>query len=361
MHKLCATLLGVRRHELLVNCPGLRHVATRLLTASVVAICLCANGSAQGQTCTRQLSVVLPDLPSLRNDGVDMTVRMLEHSLIMPGAVGIADLTPEAFSARNGKHPVAIRSLTVERGRRRLVFVVENGKQMNAAARKIEAAVISGILSKGRPEDSFALITAGGPRMELHFGSGRDVILTTAEQLASPPQQKEKGQSALDAVEEAASWLDAPQAGDSIFVLALNLEGRHRTSFSKVREALSNGHIRLFGLELGYVTQPDPERLYAGEDITTQLLGMGVGNVDHLLQLSRDSGGAFACENTLQGKKYKLGPAKLERLVAAGGHMYLMAVSYYVLGLDCADGTVVIALLPSVQQKLPQAFVLYPR
>ncbi len=354
---------GVRTCRVFINCPALRDVATRLFTASVLTISLCASGFTQPQPCTVQVSIVVPDLATVQKEGADISVRMLEHSLIMPGAVGVADLTAEAFSAHDRKHPVAIRSLTIGRGPRRLAFVVENGKRMNAAARKIEAAVISGIVSKARPEDSFALITAGGPRMGLPFGSSRDTILATTEQLASPPQGRAKGQSALDAVHEATSWLEPPQAGDSIFVLALNLEGRHRTSFSKVRDALSSGRVRLFGLELGRVTQPNPENLD-----TASLMGgylnishAPVGSVDHLIQLSRDSGGIEAWEDTTKGKRYSVGQAQLERLVAAGESMYRAAVTYYVLELDCAGRNVVIGLLPLVREKFPGAFVLYPR
>lgn len=332
-------------------------------TLSLLAISLCTSAFAQVPACTRQLSVVIPDMPSLRNEGVDVTVRILEKSVIMPRGVGDSDLTASDVSAHAKKRPVTIRSLAVDRGPRRIVFVVENGKRINATARRIEAAVLAGIVSKARPRDSFALISAGGERLELPFGSSREAVLAVAEQLKDAASGKVKGLSALDAVHEATNWLGPSQAGDSIYVMAFNLEGRSRTSFSTVGEALSSRGIRLFGLELGYVTQPNPESLESASLIGGYLSfsHAPVGNVDTLIHLSMDSGGAFAWENTTQGKNKGIEPAKLERLVAAAQAMYQAAVAYYVVELDCSDRDVAIGLSPTVRERFPGALLLYPR
>jgi len=335
----------------------------RIFLAVILLISAHSAGLAQPQACTVQLTVVLSDLASWswRKEGPDLTVATLKHGVVIPGAAGVPDLTAGAFSAHDRRGPIRVRSIRSDHGPRRIIFVVETGKRMPPPARKIQAAVISGILSEARPGDSFALITAGGPPTELPFGSSREAILATAAQLVDPPQGKAKGLRPLDAVLEATRWLQPPQAGDAIFALVFSLEGRHRASFSEVRDALAAGGIRFFGVELGHVTQPNPESLDSASLMGGYLniSHAPVGNVDHLIQLCRDSGGIFAWENTAGGRRYDLTQGRLEGLVAAAKCMYRAATAYYVLELDSAGRDLVVGFAPGIEEKYPGALEPY--
>jgi hypothetical protein len=279
-----------------------------------------------------------------------------------PPPRSVSDLDGGSFVAWKKKERIQIRSATHERGPRRVVFVAENAKKMPEAARRIEAAVISGILSKARSEDSFALLTARGPRVQLPFGSSRDAVRAAVEDLANPPQGKRKGQGVLDAVLEATTWLQRVQRGDSIFVLALNLESKHHAKFSEVRDTLTARRIRLFGLELGYVTQPDTESLHTaslmgGHLIDTIARG---GNVDHLREFAGESGGSFFQENTARGKRYKLTDDRLKFLQGVAQAMYDQVTEFYVLQLDSTGADVRIGLAPSVLAQHPWVSISYP-
>jgi len=280
-----------------------------------------------------------------------------------PGMVAVGNLAAEAFLAGNKKSPIRILSAAYDRAPRRIVIVVENAKKMPPGARRIEAAVISHILSKARPEDSFALLTARGPRGALHFGSSRDAIRAAAEQLGNPPQGKYTGQGVLDAVLEATTWFQPPQPGDSIFLITLRLEGKHRANFSTVRAAVAADRIRVFTFQLGEVLIRTPDTIRApafGESWDMATFGHGLSFVQ-ALALSRESGAWAVVENTEKGKEYKLTDERLQELTRNAEQMYRAITEYYLLQLDSAGPDLFIGLAPPVLEQLPWASVVYPK
>jgi hypothetical protein len=319
-------------------------------------------GLAQQPPCSVELNIRVPDLsPPPRNEA-DLRAAFFEHGLVMPEGAGGDSLTADAFFARDDKRvPARVLSVTIDRGPRRIVFVVENGKRMTPAGRKIEAAVISGILSHARAQDSFALISARGFRLELPLGSSREAVRAAAQELANPPPRETKGQPALDAIEEATAWLAPPKAGDAIFVVATNIEGRHSTGMSKVRDSLARGRVRVFSFELAGVPQPDLREVFHGSDTLFNIPDIGLGNVDHLDEMTRYSGGLLAFEEATEGKQNIPTEDRLKGIMAAAQRMYQAATGYYVLGLD-SNKDLTLGLVPSVQNRLPGgALVFYPR
>ncbi|MBZ5543683.1 MAG: hypothetical protein LAO07_08390 [Acidobacteriia bacterium] len=343
----------------------------RRYLVTVLLLSVCHPGLAQQPACTVPATVVAPDLspaqkasldamdwqpplPSLKYQWLDFITPLLE-------SVPVTNLSADAFVARDKKGPIRVLSATYDRGPRRVILVAENGKKMPAAARKIEAAVISDVLSKARTEDSFALLTARGPRVDLHFGSSREAIRAAAEQLENPPRGKPGKGGVLDAVLEATTWFQPPRAGDSIFVLALHAESKHRASFSEVRATLAVGHIRVFACELGQISQPNPEDLQhtsfdGGYSSTTYI---PVGNVDHLVALSNGSGGLTVGEDT-EKRNYTLSDGRLKRLQYEAEIMYKAVTEHYLVGLDSASPNLSIRLASSVLSGTPWATVSYP-
>jgi len=249
----------------------------------------------------------------------------------------VQHLPSSAFVAEQKKHPVQVQSATVDRGPRRVVFVLENGKRVPVAARGAESILISGILSKARSEDSFGFLTALGPRLELRSGSNRDTIRLAAEGLANTSPAKADGEGVLDVVLEASTWFQPPQPGDSIFLMTMHLEGRHKTSFARVRAALAAGPIRVFGLQLG----SDREFLPAYPGSTE-------GNVSYSDKL-------FALTGSTGGMGYLMGGLQEAAMI------YEAIAEYYLVQLSSHGPRVAIDLAPSVQSQLPMARVLYPR
>ena len=337
----------------------------RIRMAVILLFSVCSAGLAE-HPCTVPVTVVTPDLSSAQKAVVDamdwqpplpaLKYQWLDFITPQLDTVPVTNLSADAFLVHDKKTPVRIQSATYDRGPRRVIFVAENGK-MPQAARKIEAEVITHILSKARTEDSFALLTARGPRVELRFGSSREAIRAAAEELARPPQGKAGGEGVLDAVLEATTWFQPPQAGDSIFLMALNVESKHRASFSSVRDAVTAGRIRVFGFELGEVSQPPP--LGSTSDYFPNTPDVGFGNRNHLLDLTRESGGRFAFDDT-EVPGYRLTDARLGVLRYAGESMYKPVTEHYLLQLDSTGPNVSIRLAPSVLSGVPWVTVSYP-
>lgn len=360
----------------------------RIRMAVILLFSVCSAGLAEQLPCRVPVNVVVPDLSSLPKPAADAMVaewkqhfqEMREHrrdwswqvdwglfgsvgrpgSCLPPDCASVANLSAEGFVARDKNGPVRVRSATYDRGPRRIVFVVENAKKMPVAARKIEAAVISHILAKARPQDSFALLTARGPGLALRFGSSRDAIRAAAEQLGNPPQGEPGGEGVLDAVLEATTWFQQPQPGDSIIVMALRLEGKHNASFSDLRAAVTAGRIRVFGFQLGEYSYEDLGRGRTFESWDVQDFGRSV-LFDWIRALAEATGGALVLENTEEGKQYKLTDDRLKGLQVGGEMIYKAITEFYLLQLERTGPHVVIALAPPVLEQLPWASVVYPK
>jgi len=243
-------------------------------------------------------------------------------------------------------------------GPRRVVFVADDGKEVNAPGRKIEATVITGILSKARAGDSFALLTARGPRVALRLGSRRETIEAAAEKLGAPAGGQSDGEGVLDALLEASTWLQPPRPGDSIFLVAMHLEGRNKTGVSRVRKALETGRIRLFGFQLGPKGSPGVGDVVARSFARSSTSGEWT---DGMFPLSRGTGGATAWENT-EDHWYALRETRLQRLADIAGQMYNAITGYYVLELSSVTPDLSIRLSPEFQKPLLVPMdVLYPR
>lgn len=283
-------------------------------------------------------------------------------NVILPAWGLVRRLQSEAFVAREKRRPITVHSVSTESGPRRVLFVVENGNPMPEAARRIEAEVISAVLSKAQPSDSFALLSARGPREEVRFGDTTGLRAAVSE-LVNVPKGKQAGTGVLDTVLEAASWFQPPQPGDSIWLMTMGLESPHRAGFRKVQSALAESRIRVFGFLLGEVL--------AGYMISGMTLGRDGAfvptsdiypNVENAIALSLISGGMMAQENTDNPiRRYQLTDERSRQLVYESEQMYKAIAEYYVLKLDRTGPGIVIDLADPVRRQFPRAASLYPR
>ncbi len=324
--------------------------------------------------------------------GSDLDPSRGEPLVIMPAGTAIGGSPREwlfAYKKISGgrRRPATIESVTVNSRPRRIVFVAENGADVTPAARTIESAVITGVISKARPDDSFALLTAGGPRVALRFGSSRAELLAAVKGLGETPPSAAKSEGVRDALLETTTWFHAHQAGDAIFALTMGLEGptpgffgtlrnaatlnlmrKHQASFSQLRAAILRAHIRVFGIQLGHdsynpaacpvsmcgaTVRPD-------ESNAATYFGSGAAARLELLDLCAMSFGQFASTDT-ERAGYKLTASLLVRLKSDAETMYQAASEFYVLGLTSTGTSLVIGLKPDVQDRFPWSYVFYPQ
>jgi hypothetical protein len=284
--------------------------------------------------------------------------------VILPDGALVQRLGPEGFVGRNMKGPVPLESVETERGARRILFVVETGKHVPEAARKIEAAVISEILSKASPEDAFGLLTTHGPRKEIRFQESREALQAAVNEIEEGMKGKNQEDGVLDSLFEGADWFQPGRTGDAIVVLTMGIEKNHQVSFVKVRDRLAGAGIRLFGLQLGMLISG---YIQGG-------IGMGPGgqmiptasisaNQESLFALSMDTGGFASLENA-EGdpqKRYKLTGERLRGVRYIALQEYKAVVEYYRIRVQSPPKETVLDLADPIRKQLPQAMVIYPK
>jgi hypothetical protein len=358
------------------TCPALIR---RLANACFVLALLtswCSLSLAQQPPCTVPVNVVAPDLSSLSKDDQAMVARRWRQHIAgrkspapheesnwdwqgdgyiswLGGAVHadwelLRALQAKAFVAQNGKQPLRIQAVTTDRSARRIIFVVENGKRVNADARKLESGAIADILSKARPEDTFGLLTARGPRISLPLGSSLDALRAASEQIAAL-EPADSGKGVLDSVLEASTWFQPPQPGDSIFLMTLHVEGGNHVSFSKVQAALGTARIRVFGFMLG------PYYTVDWKDTNTSFAWY----YPKTYALTGASGG-LGGQAPPWGTSYSLTKVR-DEVRDQAEMMYNAVTEYYLLQFDSAPHDVTIDLAPQIRDQQPLARVLYPR
>jgi hypothetical protein len=331
--------------------------------------------SAQQSTCVVPVSVIAPDLSMLPKADADLIVeRWKEYSAKRKATTPRTDLEwfwqgshyvdwlggslnaewelvqtvpADGFVARDGKRLLHIQDVRTDSSARRIVLVVENGRRLDAEARKAEAAVISYLLSKARAEDSLGLLTEGGPTVAMPLGTSRDTLREAAEGLGATGESSQH-EGVLDAVLTASTWLKPRHVGDCIFLICQRVEGGNRTSFSKVQRALGASGIRVFGEMLG------PS--YAVETQNSDL--SFTWYYPKMFALVGGSGGlAFG---RIQWEPPRSGPKTLEQLRQDSELMYNAAAQFYALRLDLTGTGLTIDLASQIRDRMPLAKVLYP-
>ena len=284
-------------------------------------------------------------------------------NVLMPDTALVRGLHQGAFVARLGNSVLDIRSVDVDTSPRRIVIVAEDGKKLNPAARKVEATILGAVVGDTRPSDSIALLTAVGPRKELPLGTRRELLVSAIEDLSAPPREKGEGMSTFEVVQQAVGWLQPSQPGDSIILLTMGL-APGAPGYARAREALTDGGIRLFGLQMG--------RIVIGTYSTGIASAPGGGimptarvdpNTETMFDLADETGGFFLEENT-EGdpqRSYHLTEEMLQLVAKLGDQLNKGVREYYRLRLLAPPEHYTIDLADSVREKLPKAHMVYPR
>jgi len=302
------------------------------------ALSLCVIAQAEEHGCTLEIPaiVVLPDYDLVR------------------------ELGPSAFTMQ-GKHGSGtVASVETRCGPRRILFVVETGKQVPVAVKKVEFAVISEILANAGSEDTFALIASRGPRNEVGFGTSRETVAASAAAIENALGARSQKDGVLDSILEAVEQFQSPREGDAIVVLTLGLESDHHAGYGRVRDALVKAHVRLFGVQLGpIINAVGAAPSYWGNYYQP---GWMDPNRENLFALTRASGGFAGWENAAGGpqNKYKFTNERQTAVKHIALQIYRAVARYYSIRLEHSPSNFALELADSVRKDLPQARLNYP-
>jgi hypothetical protein len=283
-------------------------------------------------------------------------------------------LAAEDFVGRLQRKPVTVKLVTFDDGPRRVLIVVDANKKLPADSRKAQGEMLRTILDNARPQDTFALISTHGHGPQVKFTADRSAIKLALGWDNGSGNGKEKELGVLDGVMAGMAWFGTPQSGDSIVVMAADMEGNHKTNAKLVASALEEKHIRMFGLALGPVTTKNS---VAGETVTNASMGMaysrpGVGDVtyttgdDNFFPLTVNSGGlVLGVVNGDGYHSYNLeDPQVLQAVRQKALFVSKMISAYYRMQVEppqlAHPQDWSLTINPEVQKHAPPMFVLYP-
>ena len=283
-------------------------------------------------------------------------------------------LAAEDFVGHLQKKPVTVKLVTFDDGPRRVLIVVDVNKKLSPDARKTQGEMLRTILDNARPQDTFALISTHGRGAQVKFTADRSAIKTALGWDNGQDNGKEKELGVLDGVMAGMEWFGTPQSGDSIVVMAADMEGNHKANPKLVARALEEKHIRMFGLALGPVTTKNS---VAGETVTNASMGLAysrpvVGDVtyttgdDNFFPLTVNSGGmVLGVINGDSYHSYRLeDPQVLQAVRQKALSVSKMISAYYRMQVEppqlARPEDWSLTMNPEVQKHSPPMFVLYP-
>src|SRR5579864_391179 len=194
-------------------------------------------------------------------------------SVIKVNGDPVEGLAAADFMAQLKKQSLAIQSATYDGGPRRILLVLDETRELSAEAHKAAIEFATAIISSAQPQDSLALLTARGAEGAVKFGADRPALLHALNENRDA-QARGKQLGVMDAVAEGITWFGQPQMGDSIVLIAMDLEGNHNTNFKNVARLLEEHRIRLFGVALGHLE-------LTNQTSSVQMTGrQGMGYVD---------------------------------------------------------------------------------
>ena len=283
-------------------------------------------------------------------------------------------LAAEDFVSHLQKKPLTVKLVTFDDGPRRVLIVVDVNKKLSPDARKVQGEMVRIILDNSRPQDTFALISTHGHGPQVKFTADRSAIRMALGWDSTSGNGKEKELGVLDGVMEGIDWFGTPQSGDSVVVMAADMEGNHKANARLVAHALEEKHIRMFGLALGPVTTKNS---VAGETVMNASMGLAysrpaVGDVayttgdDNFFPLTVNSGGLVL--GVINGDSYHNyhldDPKVLQAVRQKALSVSKMISAYYRMQVDppqlARPEDWSLTVNPEVQKHSPPMFVLYP-
>ena len=292
----------------------------------VIIMALTLSAAAQQSSCT----------------SMDLPVNVIKAS-----GEPVTGLSAADFSVQLKKQAAAIDSAAYGGGPRRILFVVDTTKKLSADARRLEMVFAQAIMAASQSEDNFALITARGISQTVKFGADRS-DLTKALQVLNEGAGESGDNHAgpLDAVTDGVTWFGEPRVGDTIVLMALNLEDNHKANPGSVAKLLGDHGIRLFGLALG----PLQLQNSVGAGMALDKDGFGYRQPGMQLHesladpnffpLSIESGGYIVPVNTIAAhSEFQLNDAKKIQMQSNGQLMARLIDNFYDIHIKASSGS----------------------
>jgi hypothetical protein len=257
----------------------------------------------------------------------------LGMNVVLRNGKNVEGLKLQDFDGRTKHSAVVIDSLTFDTSPRRILLVLDMGRDLAPDARRAQLEIASYLVSAGRETDSFGLITARGTLRKVGFEKGHAAVSAAIAELRDKKAPPSTDAGILDAVLEGTSWFQSPERGDAIIVMASEIEKNKSAPYANVANALAKNRIRLFSIALGPImvgTYFSPVNPFAPHNEGWAF----VANEENLSALTWNSGGYMLLEETRDPlKEYKLSDTHLKDLLEEAARMYVAIATFYRLNV----------------------------
>jgi len=290
----------------------------------------------------------------------------LGMNVVLRNGKTVEGLKLQDLDGRTRHSAVAIDSLTFDTSPRRILLVLDMGRDLAPDARRAQLEIASYLVNAGRDTDSFGLITARGALRKVGFEEGHAAVSAALADLRDKRTTQPTDAGILDAVLEGTSWFQSPAPGDAIILMASEIEKNKSASYAHLAYALAKNRIRLFSIALGPImagTYFSPVSPFAAHNEGWAFLA----DQENLSALTWNSGGYMLFEETRDPlKEYKLSDAHLTDLLEEAARMYVAIATFYRLSvrvpgdLKRREGWK-LDLTDDIRKKIPYAYVVYPR
>ena len=265
------------------------------------------------------LSLKMP-LIAQSSCGVNLPVGLVARDGSLLNGLTVKDLDVHLHRKK-----LPIEKITYDTDPRRVLLILDTSRRLPVDVRKAEIALAQHVLSKSRPSDSFALITARGASRQIRFEQGNDAVRKAVDELAVDTKEDKKSGSLLDAIMDSSGWFGAPKTGDAILLMSDQLQHQSagvpessHSSFRTVVDTLARHGIRVFAMQFGPILLNSAT--YAPEDET--IPGLAVG-----------SGGYALVDSTEWYGGYTLTSTRIEGLRRQVFQLYGAIAQFYILEL----------------------------
>jgi hypothetical protein len=290
----------------------------------------------------------------------------LGMNVVLPNGKTVEGLKLENLTGETKHDRVAIDSLTFDTSPRRILMVLDMGRDLKADVRRAQIEIAAYLVTAGRPTDSMALLTARGALKKVQFGEGHEAVLSALNELRDRKAGPITENGILDAVMEGLGWFQNPAPGDAVIVMASEIEKNKSTRYSQVAKALEEQKIRLFSVALGPIkagTFFGPVNAFAPHNEGWAF----AANTENISALTWNSGGYMLFEDTQDPwKEYKLTDAHLQELLEEAARMYVAIATFYRVNVRAPSGLKrreewKLDLTDEIRKKVPHAYMVYPR
>ena len=282
-------------------------------------------------------------------------------------------LAAEDFIGHIQKKPVTVKGVAFDDGPRRILIVADVNKKLSADSHKAEDEMIKTLLASARPGDTFAIMSAHGPGQDVKFTEDHAAISQALGQPGDGKRGKDPG--VLDTVMVGIEWFGSPQPGDSIVVIAADMQPSRKATARMVAKALHDNHIRMFGLALGpvqtkssvasrFTTSASSRGLAQSEPLVGELV-YDTGD-ENFYPLTTDSGGlVLSAMNADPRRSYSMADPRMVQSVRQKAHSVAnMIFAYYRMQVEppqighAEDWSLTIN--EEIQKHSQPMFILYP-